>query len=307
MNRLPFFVCVIAAAGAAQACDICATHLALGAWGQDARLNVSLFSQYSKFDQGHELESFNHQIAGAWRFNDRWAVQAGVPYLDRDLDGETTSGIGDATLLGIFRLHHDVKGTDATVVDIYAGLKFPTGDTDELKEERDVALEAKEHEEHGHEEADGDGHHAEHAHGHVVSPGSGSLDGIFGARAIAKRGRWQASAAAQYLLRTEGDYDYQYGNELILNAGARYYVVLRANSYIALGADITRDKRERDEVLGEKQESTPASSYIGPAIEAAFGENFSLFAAWDIAIEGEDEGLHGAADKRARAGVNFAF
>lgn len=299
------FASACLAACAARACDVCATHVALGSWESDHRFSLSLYNQFSRFDDGHELDSLNSQLAAQWWVSDRFAVQAGAPYIRRELDGETESGIGDATLLGIFRVYRSANGGDATIVDIYAGVKLPTGDSDPLKEDQEAAEEAREHEEHGHDA--GGGGHAPHAHGHVIATGSGSTDGIFGARALVKRGRWQASAGAQYILRTEGDHDYEYGDDLILGASARWYALLSDDNSVAIGIDVSSDDREPDSVLGEEGEDNPTAAYAGPAIDVNLGENLSLNAALDLPIAGRNEGLHGAADHRVRLGLGWLF
>jgi hypothetical protein len=184
-------------------------------------------------------------------------------------------------------------------VDAYAGIKFPTGNTDPLEDERDIALE---NEEHGHED------HEAHSEGHHLSLGSGSWDGIFGASALAKSGRWMGLADAQYRLTTEGDFDYEYGDECSALLGARYFAVLADEQSLAVGLDLTGDWREENKVLGETQPDTDVSAaYLGPVLAYSRGESFRAWFAWDFAIDGENEGLHGAADQRARASASWLF
>lgn len=298
---------VLSTAGLAAACEVCGTYVALADREAVGRPSVSVFEQYNKYDAprsgGHELESWNTQVSGQYRFNPRWSVQAGVPYIDRELDGETEAGIGDATLFGVYRVVDVKSGTSTILADAYAGLKLPTGNTDPLKEEREVALENQEHEEHGDE-----GGHIAHAHGHHISLGSGSWDGIFGATALLKSGRWMGLANAQYRLTTEGDYEYEYGDECSALLGARYFAVLADEQSLAVGFDLTGDWRDENEVLGETQPDTDVSAaYLGPVLAYSRGESFRAWFAWDVAVDGENEGLHGAADKRWRANASWLF
>lgn len=312
MNKT-IFVCALAlSARAVWACDICATPVALGSWEAAERASISVFEQYSKYDRpasgGHEFESYTTQVGVRYCFSDHWAFQLSVPYMDRELDGETESGLGDVSMLGVFRAVHRVSDHGVGLLDIYAGVEAPTGDTDPLKDERDVARENAEEHHHDGEAAEPEEPHMAHSHGHHVSPGSGSWDGIIGLRALARHNRWQGSGEAQYIARTEGDYDFQYGDEFIVRAGIRYYLVLEDNFSVALGGDISREWGDENEVLGQVlEEADPASSYVGPAVDLTWRDRLTLSAGWDVAIEGENEGLHGAADKRARASVAYQF
>jgi hypothetical protein len=326
-RRVLIGAAALSAAGA-WACDLCATHVALTSWEAKERTSVSLFQQYSDYDEhGDEpsYESGTTQLGVGYRFADRWSAQLSVPYLSKDLGGDSESGLGDLTALALYRAVNAIEGERIVLVDVYAGLKMPTGDSDRLEEERNAALpeEAEHAEEHHDEHAEhagffaghaGEDHVVEadeehgHAIGHHVALGSGSWDGIFGARGLAQQGRWRGSAEAQYAARTEGDYDYEYGDEFIARAGARYFALLDHQGSVALGADLSREWSDDNQVLGDDQPGTGKSaSYVGPALDVTWGERLTASAAWDIPIEGEDEGVHGAADTRVRASLSWLF
>ncbi|HEY8241762.1 MAG TPA: hypothetical protein VIH35_09960 [Kiritimatiellia bacterium] len=298
---------VLSTAGLASACDVCATYIALADREAVGKTSVNVFEQYSKIDAprsgGDEFEVYHTQISVGHRLNGRWAVQAGLPWLDKELNNETEEGIGDATLVGVFRAYERKKEANVLLLDVYAGLKLPTGNTDPLEEERDAAIEAKEHEEHGHEEGNG-----EHADSHHLALGSGSYDGIFGVSALAKAGRWLGLADVQYRLATEGDFDFEYGDAINARLGAQYYALLEDAQTLAVGVDATGDWRDENEVLGETQEDSDVNAiYVGPGLAYTYGGAFRAAFAWDIAVDGENEGLHGAADKRWRANVSWLF
>ncbi len=311
MKRFVYFalVGIGLSVGDASACDVCATHLALAAREEAGRTTVSVFEQYSDYDAppggGHTFTGYATQVSASHWVNGRWAVQAGLPILDKNLDnGEAhESGIGDATLLAVFRAvkHEDAAGY--ATVDAFAGIEAPTGDSDPLREERDAALEAMHAEEHEHEGGEED-HHAPHPHGHHVALGSGSWDGIFGVSGLWKRGRVMGMGEAQYVLRTEGDFDFEYGDEVIGRAGLFWFALLEDAGSIAAGAEVTADRKAEDRVMGVKQDGSDGDAvYAGPSLRATWNDRLAASFAWDIAVSGEDEGLEGAASTRVRGAL----
>lgn len=296
-------------AGSSRACDVCATHIALA--GQEAvgRPNLGIFEQYSKFDPSGDSDekftSWTTQFALNYRLNDRFALQAGIPHLERELNGDNERGIGDATALAIVRALNYASEHDVGLVDVYAGLELPTGDSDLLKGERDAAMEEREHAEHGHEE----GEHGDHPTGHHLALGSGSWDGILGASAYGKRDRWSAQGNAQYKLNTEGDYDFEYGDEIAWLVGGRYFALLEDRQSLAIGVDISGNWQDQNKVLGETDTDHPKTraAYAGPAVNYTYEDRLNVAFAWDFAIAGEDNGLQGAADTHVRASASWLF
>ena len=308
MKKFYAVVALVLLAGAVNACDICATHVALSSRESTHRASLSLYEQYAEYDATSDSEeaykSSNLQLGWGYRFSDRWAVQITAPHVEHKLGDETESGLGDISLLGVYRIGNSVAAEKNAFVDVYAGIKMPTGDSSPLKDEKDAEGEEHEHE-HMDDEAEGEHHHAE---GHDLALGSGSWDGIFGLRGLAQNGRWQGQADAQYLLRTEGDYDFQYGDEFTSRVGLRYYLVLNHRQGIAAGVDALREWSDDNQVLGETQSGTGKSaSYVGPAVDMTLGQHLSFSAAYDLAIEGENQGVHGAADQRIRASLAWLF
>ncbi len=302
------------AAGAAPACDFCAARLAASTW-DGAPTSVSLSDQYSKFDRpsagGHEFTGHALQLSVSHRMADRWSVQADVPCLDRKLEDETESGLGDVSLIAAYRAINRTATETPVLVDFYAGVKAPTGNTDPLEEERIAtrppSINPDADHDHDHADADGGETHETHAHGHHLALGSGSWDLLFGARGLVQRGRWSANAEVQYIARTEGDFDFEYGDEFVSRLGARYFVMQMREVHLSLGPDVTREWRDENKTLGQTSEASSAATYVGPAVDLAWPGRLTVSVAWDVGIEGENEGLDGAADQRARASLALFF
>ena len=62
-------------------------------------------------------------------------------------------------------------------------------------------------------------------HGHDLTLGTGSYDGIFGAQASLRYKNFFAEANGQFTLRGDGAHDYHFANDVTWNAGPGYYLV----------------------------------------------------------------------------------
>jgi hypothetical protein len=289
----------------AQACDSHLIPVTPTVLDGDRNSSVQLNGQYSDYDPpssgGHDFENLTTTLTISQQVGDRWSVQAGLPYIDRTLDDESESGIGDATLIGVFRLWEQQQESSAVLVDVYTGIEAPTGDTDPLEEEKEAA------DDHGDDQGED---HAEdhHAHGHHLALGSGSWDGIFGAIVQARRDVWSVSLDVQYILRTEGDYDFEYGDEYYARSGVyRRFDAGTAGSYLA-GVVASGEWADENSVAGVTQEgSSKSAGYLGPVISYTAGAAITASLAYDFPVYNTDEGLDGAADARLRASMSYLF
>lgn len=289
------------------ACDVCATHVAPIPAHAVGRFSASMFGQYSSFDPtAEEPESYRShttQFGVGYRFDEKWSVQLGLPYLDRRLDDRTEAGAGDLTAVATCRLRSSVDHKGIRFIDVYAGLKAPTGDSDALADEQPVAIDSGEP---GHEHVATDPE--ESGEGHHLALGSGSWDGLLGVHAQHMMGSWVGLADAQYVVKTEGDYDYEYGDEFTWRIGGQYVAIPDGQKLLAVGVDLTGEISGDNKVRGETQADTgKTATYLGPALSFALKERLTIAAAYDFPILGGDEGLHGAADERVRASVSFLF
>lgn len=294
-------------AGCGWACDVCATHVALSEKESVGRPSVGVFEQFSAYDASgsddERFECWTTQFAAGYRLSERWAFQLGFPYVDRELNGVSEQGVGDATALAVCRVFRSMREANVRLVDVYAGLKLPTGDSDLLREERDQALE----EENMAGMHDGMGH--EHSAGHHLSPGSGSWDGIFGINTYGKLGPWAAQGNAQYKMNSEGDFDFEYGDEFVWVVGVKYFAILEQSQSLGVGLDVSGNWQDQNKVLGETDTEHPITRavYAGPAATYTHSDCLSVSFAWDFPVAGEADGLQGAADTHVRASVNWQF
>lgn len=311
MKKSILFLVVFATASAvsvSRACDVCATCVAIPGGEAPGVTSVSLFNQYSEIDAppggGHSYSEYNLQAAITHSLGERWSVSGVIPYMDKTLDDETESGVGDITLAAIYRVIQAPAGRDGLHVDVYAGVTLPTGDTAPLEEELDVYLENQEHAEEGGQEE----HAHHHAHGHHVALGSGSVDALAGTSLSLTKGSVKGVAEAQYRLTTEGDYDFEYGDTINARLGVEYALVHNETQAASLGIDSTVSWRDENTIMGDAQDgSNGTTAYVGPTASYDRGSRFQSSLAWDFPVNGEGDGLDGAADMRVRANLGWQF
>src|SRR5262245_44402782 len=173
-------------------CDVCAVYAARQARGEiGSGFFTGVAEQFTHFgtlqEDGHEvsnpadqfLDSSITQLLLGYNFMDRFGIQFNAPLIyrsfrrleDGSIDKGTESGLGDVSLLANWIPYHREKMHYPFAWHILGGIKFPTGDTDRLGEELEEEPEMHH---------DGEDHDASGIHGHDLTLGSGSFDGIVG-------------------------------------------------------------------------------------------------------------------------------
>lgn len=296
-------------AGSVVGCEIHSTYLGIPEMRGDARVQAFGALQSSTYDApasgGHTLDSQTIQFGANTRIGAHWTLTGVLPYQDRALDGGEieTSGWGDLSLTASYRIQEESAASRVSL-DLYGGVKMPTGDSDALSDEAP----SEAHEGPGHRAHHAVEAHTHHPHGHHMALGSGSWDFIGGIRAGARLDRWSADADAQYILRTEGDYAFTYGDQFTVRASLLHAWTVVGSHRIQAGAELTTEWRDDNESAGVAQAgSGKSAAYAGPSLRYRVGDAFTAALAWDWPVTSENEGLHGAADERVRASLAYAF
>ncbi len=329
------------------ACDLCAIHNSIESMKPQAgsfHLGVSeQFTRYGTLQQSGRfapntqkqfMESSITQIVGAYDLSDTFSVQVSAPYVSRkfrrmvseEIENGTEAGIGDISLVGRFIAYdHEVADT-RVLLQFLGGVKLPTGESDRLGEESELGhheegiSEVDEHDTHEveHEEEASAEHAHKHAghvheevpsaiHGHDLSLGSGSVDFPVGFSVLVQKGRVGLSGDLQYMIRTEGDFDYHYGDDLLWSVGPSYYVFLDHDSSVAVKANLSGEYKRKDEVGGEKENDTGiTSTFLGPEIIVS-AEPFGGKLAVDLPLEINNTGFQAVSDYRFRVAFFYRF
>jgi hypothetical protein len=232
---------------------------------------------------GQRLESSITQFLIGYDINERFALQVNAPLIYRDfrrpegfaIDEGTESGLGDISLLARAVVWHfasagyrefKVEGKNPIAIEhepdctasliALAGIKFPTGDTSRLKEEF--------------HEVEIPGAPESAIHGHDLTLGTGSYDGIFGGQASLRYKNFFAEANGQFTLRGDGAHSYHFANDVTWSGGPGYYVVRKPHAVVGCQCAVSGENKDVDRFQGRPAEDTGVTSvFIGPRIIAS--------------------------------------
>jgi hypothetical protein len=324
--RLCFFLALLPLADRALACDLCGCYtpqletlssadgLASGrSWSWLSGAYGAVAEQFTHFGtlqmDGHEvgnptdqhLDSSITQLVGGYSFNSRFALQVNLPLIDRSfqrpegfaIDRGTESGVGDVSLLGKLVLFHTERGGRRSVnfddpksprmeVDepnftfsatFIGGVKFPTGDSSRLKEEFN--------------EVEVEGTPESGIHGHDLTLGTGSYDGIFGGQASLRYKNFFFQQDLQFTLRGDGLHQYHFANDLSWSGGPGYYFMRRPHVIIGLKGLISGEYKDVDRFRGQRAVDTGITSvFAGPRVLVSLGKiSAELAAEFPVSIE----------------------
>jgi hypothetical protein len=295
-------------------------------------LYAAVAEQFTHFGtmqfEGHEVanttgqyeNSFITQLVAGYDLTSRFALQLNVPLIYREfkrpegfaIDRGTESGLGDISLLlrtvaykysSPVRREFDVSGKNPVAVErdpdltfsavILTGVKFPTGGTSRLTEEF--------------HEIDVPGAPESGIHGHDLTLGTGSYDGIFGGQASVRWKNFFFESSVQFTLRGSGAHDYDFANDLSWDAGPGYYFVRRPDCAIGLELRTNGETKDTDRFRGAPAEDTGMTEeYLGPRIVASYGRWSGEFAV-EIPVLIDNTALQAVPDYRLKAGIAFRF
>lgn len=308
-------VAAAALAAPAMACDLCSVYSATQARGEmGAGFYSGLAEQFSHFgtvqvdgreirnETGQYLDSSISQLFAGYNFNERFGLQLNLPVIYRAFkrpegfatDRGTESGIGDTSLIGNFLLYRKLRENFTFSATLLGGLKFPTGSSDRLKEEL--------------HEVEVEGAPESGIHGHDLVLGTGSVDGVVGGGLRARWKRCFVTAAAQYAIRTEGDFGYQFADDLTWAGGPGAYLALGHKYTLALQAVVSGETKEKDTFRGARADDTGVTAvYLGPQVSFTWSNKLSAQVGVDLPVSMDTTALQTVPDYRVRAGFTWHF
>ena len=326
----------------ATACDLCSIYTGSLRQADKTGVLVGVAEQYSQFgtirEDGEKVPNTSNewmhssitQLVAGYNFSKHFGIQANVPLISREYrrleEGVSVrgdeNGLGDIAIVGRASPLSRAFGGTLVHVDVIAGLKVPTGDSDRLSEElEDHHDEGGEHlaaahsvatvpgslrPRHGgeeHEEPD-----ASAVHGHDLALGSGSVDGLFGVSAHASWKRLYGELSVQYVVRGNGDFDYEYANDLLWEAGFGFYLVAADSWTAALGVATSGENKGRDHQQGTLLDDTAITAvYLGPAAAVTWKDSLHADVTVEGPLEQDTTGRQIVPDYRIRAGAVWRF
>jgi hypothetical protein len=271
---------------------------------------------------GQHLDSSITQLVAGYTFNSRFALQMNLPLIYRSferpegfaIDRGTESGLGDISLLAKFVAYHtEIDGRSAPSFDndpkspkmemhepdftasavLLAGLKFPTGNSRRLKEEFN--------------EIEVPGAPESGIHGHDLTLGTGSYDGIFGGQTSLRYQNWFFQGDLQFTLRGAGSHQYHFANDLSWGGGPGYYFIRRRDTILGLQFVVSGEHKDVDRFRGQRAEDTGITSvFLGPRLIASVGK-ISAEIAVDLPVSIDNTALQVVPDYRIRSGIAIRF
>jgi hypothetical protein len=325
------------AAWSVMACELCAIYSADSARGQSsAGLQISVSELYVPYrtpqldgeeigvPDGDYVDTSITHIVPTYNFSSRVGLSLNVPlvyhsFKRSDLRYSATRppvfeteqgsefGIGDLALIGRVALFTKSDMNYSVGVNLLAGVKFPTGDDGRIADEVEQARlfnallpPGTPH--------DPLGHSSSAIHEHNLVLGSGSYDGIFGLTVNSRWKKWFLNAQFQYYLRTEGQEDFEFGDELMISGGPGYHVVLHDAWTLNLQLNAAYETEARDRILGQKSDRTGMTAwYLGPQVGFTWGERFAGSAGGDIPLSIANNGFQNVPDYRIHASFSVRF
>ncbi len=315
MKRLSLSVLAGVVATPAMACDLCSIYSAAQAHGEMGRgVFAGVAEQFTYFDTlqdngqkvpnetGQYLASSISQVFAGYNFSDRVGLQLNLPVIYRsfqrpvgfETDRGTVSGIGDVSLIASVAPYQRLTETFTFSWNVLGGVKFPTGNTDRITEEFF--------------EIDVPGAPVSGIHGHDLTLGTGSYDGIVATGFFTRWRRWFLAANVQYTIRSTGAYDYRFANDLTWIGGPGYYLLLSHNNTLSLQAVVSGEHKGLDTFQGESAEDTGITAvYLGPAVSFTWSNKLSVSVGADLPVSIDNTSLQAVPNYRVRGAVNWRF
>jgi hypothetical protein len=260
------------------------------------------------------------QLVGGYTFNNWFALQLNVPLIYRSferpegfkIDRGSESGLGDVSLLGKFVLFHKETGAGKELVFddksphfvvhepnftvsavLLLGLKFPTGDSSRLKEEF--------------HEMEIPGAPPSGIHGHDLTLGTGSYDGIAGGQTSLRYQNTFFEGTLQFTLRGDGLHQYHFANDVTWSTGPGYYFIRKRDMILGLQLLASGEHKHVDRFRGKAAEDTAITSvFIGPRIVASIGRISAEIAA-DLPALLDNSALQIVPDYRLHGAISLQF
>jgi hypothetical protein len=322
----------MARGNAAQACDICAIYSATEMQATRTGLRLGIGQQYTHFstlqDDGDEvrnpdderLDSSITQLIIGYQIHPRFGVQLNLPLVARDFRRVTAKGVqkgdenglGDLSLTASALAWSHVSENSVINLSLSVGLKFPTGDADRLAEEQEAdPLDVLNDDFERSLGPRGGGAHDEVGsgiHGHDLALGTGSFDPVFGGQLLATWQRLYWTTGIQYTVRTRGDFNYEYADELIVDAGPGVFLLTRHDYTFGVGAVLLTETKGKDNIDGERLDDTAMTAlYVGPALHFTWATSLSAELAADLPAIQNNTAVQIVPDFRLRGGVVWRF
>jgi hypothetical protein len=313
------FLLVLLPLNLAFACDPCALYNSARIVGHTKNaVTFSISEQYTDFKQtdefgensiknGELVKGFSTtQLGINYDLSEKFGIFLSIPVIGRNFDKinryrvteDTDIGIGDTVIGGNFTLLNRKQVNTTFIAGATLGIKLPTGDTGVIEDVSSI---------------DNYSFLREHpigssSGGRALTFGTGSYDYIIGGNILTRYEKLLLISSLQYTIRTEGDFNYKFANDLITNINPGYYLMLDDNLTIASGINLSGEFKEKDQLSNKKVSGSQFSNiYVGPNVLFTVSENITGEALVDFRVSKEDSGASVVPDTRVRLSFSYMY
>ncbi len=304
------------------ACDPCSLYNVSRLLGTEKNsFTISLSEQYTKFKninkdltprEGEIGRDFSvTQFAIAYDFLDNLGLQLTLPLIYRNYDmyerfspkSDSDLGIGDMVISTNYTPLNYNNGKLFSLLVLTFGIKLPTGDTGSLKNiPADPAGTLSGSSASKHHTVSGA------LGGRALALGSGSLDYLFGISSLNRYDRYLFLANIQYSHRTEGSFNYEFGNDFIWSLGPGYYVYVTEETTLALRGVLSGEYKEKDTFQDIRvAKSQINNTYIGPEIILSLKNSLIFDTGIDFLVSDRGASSLIVPSFRVRSGISYRF
>lgn len=235
------------------------------------------------------------ELTAQYSLTNRFSLLLAVPLINENfkrriqngIERGSDSGIGEVALYTDFTLARKALTNGGYFQwDFFAGVKLPTGSSDALNELPPVDAQSG-------------------IYQSALAIGSGSVDFPIATGIRRETRNWLLDASIQYNLRTEGDYNYQIGNDLRWEFGIGKRFIEEDSFAINTQIFLSGLTKEQDTQSGQDITNSGRSFLsIGPKIEATWSNKYTVFGRIDVPLTMDNDGLQNLQDHRGVIGFN---
>ena len=112
----------------------------------------------------------------------------------------------------------------------------------------------------------------------------------------------------QYAIRSEGEHDYRYDNDLTWTAGPGIFVINREDYTLAFQAVCSGEFKGKDEFRGRAADDTAINSvFVGGRVSGTWKDRFTAEVGLDVPVHVWNSAVQIVPDYRVRGTLSWAF
>jgi len=253
------------------------------------------------------MDMIKYTLTVGYGFSSRFKAFLSLPYVRNtmkmssfedpmmgwmDMDMQPTSGVGDATLMGLYRLYtnRDLRPTD--VVTLGFGLKTATGSFTETLSNGSLI----------------------HAH---MQPGTGSWDPLLSLIYTKMLEQFLVQADATYQYTTRNRQGYEFGDSLAVNLGGKYAFSRELSAsigltYLRVGRAVDQNGKYYDPAANNSLMDDPANTgnqsiWLSPCLQFFPVKNVAIDAKVQVPVWERVNGIQLVSRYQVQGGISYSF